>query len=98
MSGDVKIFLTRLGQIIAKVVEETDTGYLLSQPAILTPTQTNVAMFPVLGLTKEKEVWLEKTNLELHAADGKQGLEPVVEIVNHYNSMFGSGIQIAQSI
>lgn len=92
----MKIFLTEMGQVLGKVEEETDVAFLLSNPVILNPGNGQVMMFPLCAFTEETELWIQKKDLKFSGKNGV-GLEPVVEIRNHYNSQFGSGIQIASA-
>ena len=85
----VKLFLTDMGQIMGDIVEETDTGYLLENPVILNPGSNQVMFFPLLAFAETKKMWLKFTG-----ANGERYFEPVADLRNHYNSQFGSGIQI----
>lgn len=93
----MKIFLTEMGQILGKIEEETDVAYYISNPVLLNPGNGQVMMFPLLAFTEETGLWIQKKDVKFHGKNGV-GLEPVLEIRNHYNGQFGSGIQVATKL
>lgn len=90
---NIKLFITSIGQVLGEVVEETDIGFLVENPVNVTPSANGVSFFPILAFTQEKQLWIKRTALDFVSQSG-QGLEPAVELRNHYSSQFGSGVQI----
>jgi hypothetical protein len=82
--------------VLAELENETDTTITVSKPAIILtiPQQNgtmNVQMLPWTQFSEEKSFVVSKTHLYFKT-------KPVIDLVNNYNRMFGSGIQIATAI
>lgn len=86
---NIKIAFTKNGPIIADFTEISDGSFQLEKPAILQPHQNGVNMFPLLGMCLETTVTLTKDEINFD-----QLFTPVLEILNGYNSKFGSGLQL----
>ncbi len=65
-------------EIVAKVVEETDDGYVITKPATVMPSQQGLGLLQSLFTSDlNKSITLSKTHVMMHA--------PTVEDVrNHY--------------
>jgi hypothetical protein len=83
--------------LIGEVVSETNTHITLKQPVqvIVQPTKEG----PMMGFSPFLEFAEEfKTGITLPKDNIQCITTPMVELVNQYNQVFGSGIQIASSI
>ena len=83
--------------LIGEVVGETDSHITLKQTVqvIVQPTKEG----PMMGFSPFLEFAEEfKTGITLPKDNIQCITTPMVELVNQYNQVFGSGIQIASSI
>lgn len=68
----VTIKLTSGEELIAKLVEETDTHYKLGRPMVLSMTQQGIGMMPYLfTVNPEKDVKLNKSTVTVIEATDK---------------------------
>ena len=72
-AGEVVTFkLTSGEEVVAKLVEETETQYKLSRPMVLSMTQQGVGMMPYLfTVHPDTEVKLNKTTITMVEATDK---------------------------
>jgi hypothetical protein len=72
-AGEVVTFkLTSGEEVVAKLVEETETQYKLSRPMVLSMTQQGVGMMPYLfTVSPDTEVKLNKTTITMVEATDK---------------------------
>lgn len=79
-------------EIIGDWVSGADNSYTLRKPAIvqMMPTQTgvNIGLFPFAP-------YAEETTFEFRRDHVVTTFTPDTDLLNNYNQMFGSGIQIA---
>lgn len=85
----IKILFTKsFGQLIADVEDRIEGGYDLKNPCVIQISQGQLGLIPLLGTVKEDV-------LSIPESEAFGGLfEPEETIYNHYNSQFGSGIQL----
>ena len=88
--NDVKLFYTTQGLILGKLVAQSSIGVTLENPVIVVQQAQNVQFVPMLGLTSETSVTFAADKLFV-----THGVTPLVDLLNQYNSIFGSGIQLA---
>jgi hypothetical protein len=88
----IKIVWTAQGQILGDISDKHD-GLHIENPVFLAPGPQGVSMMPVLMFSEEKEVILPMEEAKF----GGQLFEPILELRNHYNQQFGSGIQLLTS-
>ena len=68
----VTIKLTSGEELIAKLIEETDTHYKLGRPMVLSMTQQGIGMMPYLfTVNPEKDVKLNKSTVTVIEATDK---------------------------
>jgi hypothetical protein len=90
----VKIFkLTTGEEVIGTEEESTRDGITLKSPAVILMRQTqdgkfSVALAPYMAYAEFGKVYVYRTAI---AAD----CEPDIQMVNEYNRIYGSGIEIA---
>ena len=91
----IKIVKLSTGEEIIGEVVQTNSGYSIKQPCLLTlmpPRQVNgeptMAMLPYAVHTKDHLVEVAEQHVIWQS-------EPVKELYNQYNSVFGSGIVVA---
>lgn len=72
-AGEVVTFkLTSGEEVVAKLVEETETHYKLSRPMVLSMTQQGVGMMPYLfTVSPDAEVRLNKSTITMAEATDK---------------------------
>jgi hypothetical protein len=92
MMGDVKVFKMISGEeIIGNVVSSDSSKYEVKNPAqiVLQRTETGmaVAMAPYMPYADG--------NINLYSTAIAADCSPDIKLVNEYNKLFGSGIQIA---
>lgn len=89
----IKITKLITGEELIGDVEEKDTSISIKQPCAVQIMVTRENMSPAMSLmpyafyTQGHEVAIEKKNIIWVA-------EPVKEVYNQYNKLFGSGIQL----
>lgn len=93
----IKLITFKTNQTLIGNVEETVTNVNIKMPAqvIIQPTQQGptLAFVPFLEFSQE---W--KTGLSLFRSDVLTITTPVDELLNEYNKIFGSGIQIVSTM
>jgi hypothetical protein len=74
LAGEVVSFkLTSGEELIAKLVEETSTGYKVSKPLVLSMSQQGIGMIPFMfTVNPEKEVSISKNSVIVVANCDKQ--------------------------
>lgn len=91
----VRIFYTKLGQVMGEVKEHTKLGQQRSVeiegPVFLHITQQGVMLQPILMGVEEKSIELQLDDTLFGTIDG---FTPVPELRNEYSKQFGSGIQL----
>lgn len=93
----IKIIKLSSGEELIGDVSESGTKVRIKNPCMLqmVPSRNGnepaMGMFPYAMYTKEHTINIESSNLIWQE-------EPVQELYNQYNSVFGSGIQLAQGI
>lgn len=90
--GDVKVFKMISGEeIIGSIVSTDSSKYEVKNPAQIvlqrTETGVGVAMAPYMPYATG--------NINLHQTAIASDCTPDINLVNEYNKLFGSGIQIA---
>lgn len=85
--SNVKAFYTPQGIVMGEATEQTDGTWFVKNPVMAIPQRDNMALFPFLQI-------MEETTIALSLDDFQYGraFTPNVEMRNHYNKMFGSGI------
>lgn len=90
--SDVKVFKMINGEeIIAEVVNTFDKTIELKNPAQIVLQRTETGM----GVAIAPYMPYASGNINLHRTAIASDCEPDVNLVNEYNKIFGSGIQIA---
>jgi hypothetical protein len=93
----VKIFKLLTGEeVIGSEESSSSEGIILKHPAVILMRQTpdgkfSIALAPYMAYAEFGRVFVYKTAV---AAD----CEPDVQMVNEYNRLYGSGIEIANTI
>lgn len=65
-------------EVVAKVVEETDTGYVISKPCTVMPSQRGIGLMQSLFTSDlDKTVTLDKRHVMMHNPTNK-------EVESHY--------------
>ena len=84
----IKAAFTSQGILVGHVTENMDGSVDFENPVIAIPQGTqNIAFLPLLGLMEEKRVKLKPEEINYGEL-----FTPAVDVRNHYNKMFGSGI------
>lgn len=73
--------------MVGDVTENLDGTYTFRNPVIAIPQRETMAFLPFLGLMEEKTVTLRKEDIHYNSL-----FTPTIDLRNHYNKMFGSGI------
>lgn len=94
--SNIGMVYTRMGLMIGEVLGHTKNGAILmvNKPALVNMTPNAVALVPFLAITQDNHVILGKADVFFEG----QVFTPAIEILNHYNQQFGSGIEIATKI
>lgn len=83
----IKAVFVQMGLVMGDFQEEMDGCYKVTKPVLVVTQRDNVALVPFLGMMEEQSV-----NIKLSDCLFGQVFTPTVEIRNHYNQLFGSGI------
>lgn len=84
----IKAAFTSQGILVGSVTENLDGTVIFENPVIAIPQGTqNIAFMPLLGLMEEKKVTLRPEDIHYGEL-----FTPAIDVRNHYNKMFGSGI------
>ena len=93
----IKLLTFKTNHSIMGDVTETSSMFIISKPVqvVMQPTKDGASMgfVPYVQFCEE---W--KTGITFKKEDILFESTPVIELINQYNDMFGSGIQIATSI
>ena len=71
----------------------TGETYSVSKPALIASRNQEMAFIPLLGLVTEEIITVKKSEIGFGGL-----LTPKTEILNSYNRIFGSGIEIANAL
>lgn len=93
--SDIQCLALTNGTELMGQVEATATGYIIEDPAqvVMTQGQSGQMSYALVP-------WLpygENTKYTINEKHVLVTFKPTVEMINYYNRVFGSGIQIAQS-
>jgi hypothetical protein len=82
-------------EVVADTFDAATITLTLKKPCIIqlvpsrqNPEQTMMGLFPYAAYTEDHEIEIQKSQIVWRA-------KPVKELYNQYNSVFGSGIQLA---
>jgi len=94
----VKLITFRTAQTLIGSVEDKEDSYVIKQPiqVMLQPTQdgnVNIGFAPFLEYAEEF-----KTGITIPKDSVMTVTTPVQEVLNQYNRIFGSGIEIASAM
>lgn len=93
----LKLVTFKTNHTIMASIEQTENELSVKQPlqVVLQPTPTgpNIAFVPFIDFCEEF-----KTGIKISLDDVLCITEPVMELRNQYNRIFGAGIEIASSI
>jgi hypothetical protein len=93
----IKLLTFKTNHSIMGDLTETSSMFIISKPVqvVMQPTKDGASMgfVPFVQFCDE---W--KTGIVIKKDDVLFESTPVIELINQYNDMFGSGIQIATSI
>ncbi len=91
---NVKAIFSQMGMILGDIISENETQYEIENPVLLVTQREGAALVPFLALMEEKTVYFKKSSLAFN-----QTFTPVIDVINNYNQMYGSGIvQVAGKI
>lgn len=85
--GKVLAFYVEEGVIIGDAEEQMNSSFVVTNPVIVIPNDRNLSFIPILGMMEENSIRLYTDNFRYG-----QPFTPTVDIRNHYNKMFGTGI------
>lgn len=83
----VKAFYTTQGIVLGDATEQTDGSWKVENPAMMIPQREQMAFVPFLALMEEKSINIKASDI-LYG----QAFTPAIDVRNHYNKLFGSGI------
>lgn len=85
----VKSFFIPQGFVIAEV-EETVSGFIANNPALVITRPNGVVLAPILQLVEENSVHIDKKDVSFG-----QLFTPHIDLANEYRKVFGSGIVVS---
>jgi len=90
-AGDILCFKLANGdEVVAKLVEDTDTGYVVSKPCTLIPSQQGLGLMQALiSADINNNITLSKSHVMMHA--------PVIKDIENHYIRTTTGIQPASS-
>lgn len=83
----IKAVFMQIGLIMGDFQENMDGSYKVTKPVLVVTQRDNAALVPFLGMMEEQSI-----TIKLSECLFGQVFTPAVEIRNHYNQLFGSGI------
>jgi hypothetical protein len=83
----IKAVFMQMGLIVGDFEEGMDGNYKVSKPVLVVTQRDNASFVPFLGMMEEQSLTIKPSECFFG-----QLFTPVVELRNHYNQMFGSGI------
>lgn len=90
LNGEIRLAYINHGAVmLVGQFESVDGGYKITKPVHLSFTSSNIAMIPLLGISIEDSVLIPLEDIAFG-----QVFCLVPEVYNHYQSQFGSGIQL----
>lgn len=80
-------------EIVAKVVEETDVGYIISKPCTVMPSQKGLALMQSLFTSDlNKNITLDKRHVMLHSATVKDVEDYYIQTTTGIKPVSAGGI------
>lgn len=89
----IRLIYTVQGQIIGEVKHVPNSHMVIKNPVMVVQQQTGVQFVPLGGMSVDKEFTINPETL-LFSRD----YAPIQQLVDKYNEIFGSGIQIVSSM
>ena len=85
----VKCFFINNGasMIIGEVTEQMDDTFTVKNPLVIIQNRDGIGFIPLLNIMEDKSMALKKSEIL-----GENLFEPVWELKNEYNKLFGTGI------
>lgn len=95
MVSDIVVVYTMQGQIIGEVATEEyeSKDVRLKNPAMIVPNGNGVQFVPLANFVEDSEFTVSASAMLFQGT-----YKPVLPILNKYNEIFGSGIQIARTV
>lgn len=83
-------FFTTEGMIVGNTTQIGSSSYewSIENPVFVVPQDRTVQFIPVLGLVEESKITLDVKDMKF----GSEPFTPTLDLRNHYNKLFGSGI------
>ena len=81
-----------MGLVMGDFEEQMDGSYLVKKPVLIVTQQNNAALIPFLGMMEEQEISVKAEDCFFGRT-----FTPAVEVRNHYNQLFGTGIVEAKT-
>lgn len=88
----IKAVFMQMGLIMGDFQEDMDGNYTVTKPVLVITQRDNATFVPFLEMMEEQSITIKSSECLFG-----QTFTPTVEIRNHYNQLFGSGIIEAQS-
>lgn len=83
----VQAVFTQMGIIIGEFIHESEMDYEINNPCLLVTQRDSAGIIPLLALMEETNVTVKKD-----AVFSGKNFTPIVDVINKYNEMYGSGI------
>jgi hypothetical protein len=83
----IKAVFMQMGLVVGDFEEDMDGNFKVNKPVLVVTQRDNASFVPFLGMMEEQSV-----TIKLSDCFFGQPFTPIVELRNHYNQMFGSGI------
>jgi len=84
-------------ELVGNLIEETETGIIIGEVASIymvpgsDPSKMSMGLIPFLPYSEDSKFYISSSVIVINH-------KPSVDLLNNYNRLFGSGIQIAQSL
>jgi hypothetical protein len=88
----IKAVFMQMGLIMGDFEEDMDGNFKITKPVLVITQRDNAALVPFLGMMEEQSVTVKSSDCLFG-----QAFTPIVELRNHYNRLFGTGIVEAQN-
>lgn len=88
----VKMAYVSMGLLIGDFLNEYKDEWEVKQPALIIAREKDMMFAPLLQLVEEESILLKRSEVVF-----EQLFTPKIEMINAYNKVLGSGIQIADA-
>lgn len=76
-----------MGVMVGEIIKETDSTYEINNPVLIITQRDGTVLVPLLAMMEETSVIIKKD-----AILSGRAYTPILEIINNYNTTYGTGL------